>query len=125
MAVSWCAKKQGGVSLSTTEAEFVAASEVARELLGIHKMLCETGAVPKLPMLMHVDNQASIRQIEGVASSLKANILTFELSLCAIFARRRVVLAQYVRSEQLLTGLLTKALDATKLAKLRALMRVG
>ena len=36
------------------EAEFVVASEVARELLGIHEMLCEINAVPKLPTLMHV-----------------------------------------------------------------------
>ena len=36
MAVSWCAKKQGGLSLFTMEAEFVAA-EVARELLAYAK----------------------------------------------------------------------------------------
>ena len=47
-------QEQGGVSLSTMEAEFVVASEVARELLGIHEMLCEINAVPKLPTLMHV-----------------------------------------------------------------------
>ena len=41
MAVSWTAKKQGGVSLSTMEAEFVAASEVARKLIGLHQMLGE------------------------------------------------------------------------------------
>ena len=35
MSVSWAAKKQGGVSLSTMEAEFVAAFETAREILGI------------------------------------------------------------------------------------------
>lgn len=36
MAVSWTSKKQGGVSLLTMEAEFVAASEVARKLIGLH-----------------------------------------------------------------------------------------
>uniref|UniRef100_A0AAV1T461 Uncharacterized protein n=1 Tax=Peronospora matthiolae TaxID=2874970 RepID=A0AAV1T461_9STRA len=35
MAVSWTAKKQGGISLSTTASEFVVASEVARELIGL------------------------------------------------------------------------------------------
>ena len=39
MAVSWTAKKQGGVSLSTIKAEFVAASEVAHELMDFHQML--------------------------------------------------------------------------------------
>uniref|UniRef100_A0AAV1TS26 Uncharacterized protein n=1 Tax=Peronospora matthiolae TaxID=2874970 RepID=A0AAV1TS26_9STRA len=68
MAVSWTAKKQGGVSLSTIKAEFVAASEVARELIGLHQMLGEVGMAPVVPKLMHVDNQAAITQIEGEAS---------------------------------------------------------
>ena len=35
MAVSWTANQQGSVSLSTMEAEFVAASKFARELIGL------------------------------------------------------------------------------------------
>ena len=35
MVVSWTAKKKGIARLSTMEAEFVAASEVARELIGL------------------------------------------------------------------------------------------
>ena len=46
MPMSWTAKTQGGVSLSTIEAEFVAASEQVRELLGIREMLCEIGKPP-------------------------------------------------------------------------------
>uniref|UniRef100_A0AAV1U6F0 RNase H type-1 domain-containing protein n=1 Tax=Peronospora matthiolae TaxID=2874970 RepID=A0AAV1U6F0_9STRA len=60
MAVSWGAWKQGGVSLSTMEAEFV-----ARELLGLREMLCEVGVEPALPMQLWVDNQAVITQIAG------------------------------------------------------------
>ena len=41
IAVSWSAKKQGVVSLSTIYAKFVAEPEVARELLGVREMLCE------------------------------------------------------------------------------------
>lgn len=56
MAVSWTAMKQGGVSLLTMEAEFVAVSEVARELIGLYQLLGEVGMAPVVPMLMHVDN---------------------------------------------------------------------
>ena len=70
MPVSWSARKQGGVSLSTMEAEFVADSESARELLGICEMVEEVGLTPALPMQLHVDNQTATRQIEGEASSL-------------------------------------------------------
>uniref|UniRef100_M4BX62 Uncharacterized protein n=1 Tax=Hyaloperonospora arabidopsidis (strain Emoy2) TaxID=559515 RepID=M4BX62_HYAAE len=57
------------------EAEFVVVSEVARELLGIREKLCKIGAMTKLHMLMHVNNQAAIREIEDEASSLKAKLI--------------------------------------------------
>ena len=72
MSLSWSAKKQGGVSLSTMEAEFVDAAEASRELIGVREMLDEVGMAPALPMLIHVDNQAAIKQLEGEAPSIKA-----------------------------------------------------
>uniref|UniRef100_A0AAV1UMW7 Uncharacterized protein n=1 Tax=Peronospora matthiolae TaxID=2874970 RepID=A0AAV1UMW7_9STRA len=124
MAVSWTAKKQGGVSLSTTEAEFVAASEVARELICLHQMLGEVGMAPVVPMLMHVDNQAAICQIEGEASSIKAKHIDVRNKYLRDLARRGIITAQHVRSELMIADLMTKAVDANKLAALRSLMRL-
>ena len=107
------------------EAEFVAASEVAREVLGLREMLREIGLEPALPMQLHVDNQAAISQIAGEASSLKAKHVDVRLKFLCDFARRGVVVASYVRSEQMLADLMTKALDATKLGTLRQLMCIG
>ena len=62
MAVGWSTKRQVGMPLSTMEAKFVAASEIAREmleLLGVREILSEIGMVTELPMLMQVDNQAA------------------------------------------------------------------
>ena len=66
------------MSLSTMEAEFVAASEVVRELLGIREMLTEFGVSIKLPMPMHVDYRAAIKQVEERHRQKKQNILTCE-----------------------------------------------
>uniref|UniRef100_A0AAV1UL43 Uncharacterized protein n=1 Tax=Peronospora matthiolae TaxID=2874970 RepID=A0AAV1UL43_9STRA len=41
------------------------------------------------------------------------------------YSRCSVIEASYVRSELLLADLLTKALDATNLSTLRALVRIG
>ena len=80
---------------------------------------------PKLPMLMHVDNQAAIRQIEGKASSLKAKHIEVGVNfLFATSLRRGIVLAQHVKSELILADLLTKALYPPKLATLRALVHL-
>uniref|UniRef100_A0AAV1UG67 Uncharacterized protein n=1 Tax=Peronospora matthiolae TaxID=2874970 RepID=A0AAV1UG67_9STRA len=83
IVVLWTAKKQGGVSLSTTEAEFVAASEVARKLISLHKMPGEVGVATAVPMLMHVDNQTAISQIEGEASLIYANCITCDTNISA------------------------------------------
>ena len=56
MAVSCIAKTQGGVSLSTMEAKFVAASEIARELISFHQIFGEVVMTPVVFTLMHVDN---------------------------------------------------------------------
>uniref|UniRef100_A0AAV1VB80 RNase H type-1 domain-containing protein n=1 Tax=Peronospora matthiolae TaxID=2874970 RepID=A0AAV1VB80_9STRA len=54
--VSRGARKPGGVSLSKLEAEFVAASAIAREMLGVREMLMEIGLAPALPMQLQVVN---------------------------------------------------------------------
>ncbi|CEG48033.1 FOG: Transposon-encoded proteins with TYA, reverse transcriptase, integrase domains in various combinations [Plasmopara halstedii] len=96
------------------ETEFVAASETARELLGIQEMLKEVELAPTQPMSMHVDNQATICQIEGETSSLKAKHIDLRLKFVKDFARRGVDEMRYVRSELMLAHLLTKALKSAQ-----------
>jgi hypothetical protein len=58
-AVSWSSKRQSLVTLSTTEAEYVAASSAAREVVWLTTLLRElgiyAGTVP-----LHCDNQGAI-----------------------------------------------------------------
>ena len=49
--VSWLAKKQGGVSLLTMEAEFTAASVVVTQMLGLRELLGEIGVKCRHPMV--------------------------------------------------------------------------
>ena len=93
MDISWASRKQGGVTLSTMEAEFVAASETARELLGIREMLGEVGMEPELPMTLHFDNQAAIRQLDGEATSMKAKHIDVRVKFVCDFVRRGVIKA--------------------------------
>ena len=78
-----------------------------------------------LPMALYVDNQASLKQLTGEASSLKAKHIEVRLKFVCDYARRRVVAAQYVRSELQLADLLTKTLDAAELAELCKLLQLG
>ena len=91
MPISWSSKKQGSISLSTMEGEFVAASEMDRDLLEIRDLLMELGLAPNLPVKIRVDNQAATRQNKGEASSLRANHIDVSLKFVNKYARRGIL----------------------------------
>ncbi|KAE9355145.1 hypothetical protein PF008_g4214 [Phytophthora fragariae] len=65
MVVSWICKKQGGVSLSTMEDEYTAASVAAQKLLGVRELLGEMKVSHEVHMRLCVDNQVALEQLGG------------------------------------------------------------
>jgi hypothetical protein len=66
--VSWQSKKQTGVTLSSTEAEFVAMSMVATEVKFVVSLLTEMGNVPPvLPSILNEDNTGAIFTAKNTA----------------------------------------------------------
>lgn len=60
VVVAWKSKQQGGVTLSSSEAEYYALSEVATELLFVKQIVEFLGVPLQLPMVVHVDNNGAI-----------------------------------------------------------------
>jgi hypothetical protein len=60
-AISWSAKKQATVANSSTEAEYVSASSVGREIIWLWNLLREIGFSLDKPSPMMVDNQSAIK----------------------------------------------------------------
>lgn len=58
--ITWCAERQKIVTLSTTEAEYVAASTAARELIWIRRLLDNLGCPCAGATVLRVDNLNSI-----------------------------------------------------------------
>jgi hypothetical protein len=67
--VSWTCKKQTCVALSTLEAEYIAASEACKVLIGMEQLLAEIGIQILKPMPLWMDNQAAIVNIQQESSS--------------------------------------------------------
>ena len=63
-AVSWKSSKQETVANSTTEAEYIAAAEVAKEEVWIRRFLIGLGVVPLAaePVPLYCDNNGAIAQ---------------------------------------------------------------
>jgi hypothetical protein len=67
--VSWSCKKQTCVALSTLEAEYIAASEVCKTLIGMEQLLSEIGLPIITPIPLWMDNQSAIINIQQESSS--------------------------------------------------------
>ena len=59
-AVSWSSKKQYIIALSTTEAEYIALTHVAKEALWLRTFLSELRGVPYGPVPINCDNQGAV-----------------------------------------------------------------
>lgn len=71
VVVAWKSKQQGGVTLSSTEAEYYATSELATELLFV-KQIAEFLQVPlQMPMVARVDNNGAIYLANNATSGAR------------------------------------------------------
>ena len=59
-AVSWSSKLQTMVALSTTEAEYIAAVEAAKEIIWMWQFMGELGYSPSTSSTLLMDNQSAI-----------------------------------------------------------------
>ena len=60
-AVSWQSRKQEIVTLSTAEAEYVAATHAAKEAIWLHRLIFELFPIPPSTTTLYCDNQAAIK----------------------------------------------------------------
>ena len=67
--ISWRSKSQQTISLSSTEAEWIALSETAKEVLFIAQILKSMGVEIEYPMTIYVDNLAAIFMANNVTTS--------------------------------------------------------
>ena len=64
-AVSWRSSRQGGVTLSSSEAEFVAASQAGQEVVYLRVLLRGFGYTQKKPTEIWEDNASCIMMSEN------------------------------------------------------------
>jgi transposase InsO family protein len=117
--VSWLSQRQPSVAISTTEAEIVAASEGARELVWLQRIFCQLTSLEGIPTLK-VDNEAAIR----LANNPEFHKRTKHIRVRHFFVRETVqeglVDIQKTSSAEQLADLLTKAVPKPRLVKLTA-----
>jgi hypothetical protein len=89
-AVSWKSSKQATVADLIMEAEYISASEAAKEVVGISSFVSELGVVPSAssPMDLYCDNSGAIAQAnEPRAHKMAKHVLWRYHLICEIIGR--------------------------------------
>lgn len=118
--ISWCSRKQSVVALSTTEAEFIAATECCKELKFVKALLEElTDKIVKVTM--YVDNQSTIKIIKS--GSIKG---TKHIEVKFYFLKdeyqKNLFDLQYIPSDQNVADVFTKPLTNVNFVKCRKML---
>jgi hypothetical protein len=116
-AISWLSQKQASVAISTTESEIVAASEAAREVVWLKRLLSGMTTLEELPCLQ-VDNEAAVK----LAHNPELHRRTKHIQIRHFFVREMVtdgdIQVNRVSSELQLADMLTKPLHKPRLESL-------
>ena len=117
--ISWISKKQISVALSSTEAEYIAASLASQELVWLRQLLSDLHIPCIESTTLYEDNQGCIK----IASNEKINARTKHIDVRHHHLRdlqfRGIINLEYCPSDQMLADIMTKPLTRDKLYNLR------
>lgn len=116
-AIVWASKRQQSVALSTTEAEYVAASEAAKDSVWLSRLFNEISPLKNVPLL--VDNASAIKLAKNPTFHKRSK----HIDVRAHFVRERVqngeLKIEHIPSKEQVADILTKPIPRVQFQRLR------
>ena len=106
--VLWRSKGQRSVTLSSSEAEYVALSEAAKEIKFIYQLLKCFGVEVKLPIIVRVDNVGAIFMSENVSSGSRTKHVDIRYHFVREYIEEGFVKIIFVRTKENVADVFTK-----------------
>ena len=113
-AVSWASRRQGCVSLSSMEAEYVALGETCQEVLWRQRLLEDLGEKQTEPTVIHEDNQGCLSFIRSERESKRSKHIDTKECFIRDLCEQKVLALEYCPTDEMRADLLTKPLGAVK-----------
>lgn len=124
-AVTWSSKKQAIVALSSTEAEYVAQTHAAKELIWLRTIIGELNSPFENPTTLHCDNQGAI----ALAKDNKFHARTKHIDIRYHFIREAVedgsINMQYIPTNENIADIFTKPLAKAKFERFVQMLGLG
>ncbi|KMQ92933.1 integrase core domain protein [Lasius niger] len=120
--VTWSSRRQKIVTLSTTEAEYIAASSAAKEAVWLRNLLDEVGYRCDSPTVLYVDNQSAIKIAKNPEFHERTKHIDVRYHHIRKMVENAAIQVLYVPSEMQKADILTKALSKESFRRLRESM---
>jgi hypothetical protein len=121
-AVSWSSKKQPIVTLSTTEAEYVAAAACACQCIWMRAVLEHLQVKQNEGTVILCDNSSSIKLSKNPVMHGRCKHIDVRFHFLRDLAKDNVVELKFCKSEDQIADLMTKPLKLEAFSKLRRLL---
>ena len=121
-AVSWKSRRQDCVSLSTSEVEYVAASQCGQEVLYLREILRDFGYTQENPTNVYEDNLACVAMSENPVRRKFSRHIDIRYYFVRDLVAQKVIKLIPLRTHKMVADQLTKSLPAPAHAKHRDVM---
>jgi hypothetical protein len=113
-AVSWSAKKQPIIALSTTESEYIAMTHATKELLWIRSFLSEVFRPLQFPIQLFADNQSAIAMAKNDSFHPRTKHIAIRYHFIRHHVTHNHLSLSWIDTHSNCADLFTKVLDKAK-----------
>ncbi|KAG6471152.1 hypothetical protein ZIOFF_072253 [Zingiber officinale] len=121
---SWNSQKQKTVTLSSCEAEFMAATTAACHALWLRSLASELTCVKPKPVTLFVDNKSAIALMKNPVFHGRSKNIDTRFHFIRECIEKEQIVVEFVNTGEQRADALTKALPGVKLATMRQLLGV-
>ncbi|XP_046145531.1 secreted RxLR effector protein 161-like [Osmia bicornis bicornis] len=114
-SLSWGCRKQTNVTLSSTEAEYVALAEATQEGLWIHRLLKDFAEETQEKIIIYEDNQSCLNLVYNNKFSNRTKHIDTKFHFMKDLKEQGIVDYRYCPTDQMPADMLTKPLGRVKL----------
>ena len=112
--VSWASKRQELVTLSTTEAEYIALSYAGREAIWLSGIVEVVLKLKLAPITIHCDNQSAIANVKDNKFHARTKHIDIRYHFIRWILEDKKIVLEYCPTGDMVADVLTKALPSAK-----------